>query len=65
MTNPTDDRSVCVVIPMPNDPPWELFDAISDDIPIIVCDDSNGKLAYLAKDSPHVSVKPGKVKSPR
>jgi len=45
MTNPTDDRSVCVVIPMPNDPPWELFDAISDDIPIIVCDDSNGKLA--------------------
>lgn len=25
--------------------PWELFGAISDDIPIIVCDDSNGKLA--------------------
>jgi len=45
MTNQSDDRSVCVVIPMPNDPPWELFDAISDDIPIIVCDDSNGKLA--------------------
>lgn len=44
MTNPTDDRSVCVVIPMPNDPPWELFGAISDDIPIIVCDDSNRKL---------------------
>lgn len=41
----TDDRRVCVVIPMPNDPPWELFDAIPAEIPIIVCDDSNGKLA--------------------
>ncbi len=41
----TDGRSVCVVIPMPNDPPWELFDAIPTDIPIIVSDDSDGRLA--------------------
>lgn len=45
MSDRTDDRKVCVVIPMPNDPPWELFDAIPADIPIIICDDSNGKLA--------------------
>jgi hypothetical protein len=41
---PGDHRSVCVVIPMPDDPPWELFDAIPADIPIIVADDSDGKL---------------------
>ncbi|MBM9469144.1 hypothetical protein [Nakamurella leprariae] len=41
----TDQRSVCVVIPMPNDPPWELFDEVPAHIPIIVSDDSNGQLA--------------------
>lgn len=40
-----DDRRIAVVIPMPSDPPWELFDAIPTDIDIIVADDSNGKLA--------------------
>ncbi|QTE29274.1 hypothetical protein [Pengzhenrongella sicca] len=40
-----DARTVCVVVPMPNDPPWELFDAIAPDIPIIVSDDSDGHLA--------------------
>jgi hypothetical protein len=40
-----DSRSVCVVIPMPSDPQWELFDAIPSDIPIIVSDDSNGRLS--------------------
>ena len=45
MNDTTDDRRVCVVIPMPNDPPWELFDAIGDDVPIVVCDDSDGALA--------------------
>jgi hypothetical protein len=37
-------RSVAVVIPMPNDPPWDLFDHIPSHIPIIVSDDSNGSL---------------------
>lgn len=40
-----DTRSVCVVIPIPDDPPWELFDAIPPEIPIIVSDDSDGRLA--------------------
>lgn len=40
-----DSRSVCVVIPIPDDPPWELFDAIPSDIPILVSDDSDGRLA--------------------
>jgi hypothetical protein len=40
-----DSRSVCVVIPMTTDPPWDLFDAIPSDIPIIVSDDSDGGLA--------------------
>lgn len=39
-----DTRSVVVVIPIPDDPPWELFDAIPADIPIIVSDDSDGQL---------------------
>lgn len=43
--NPADPRSVCVVIPMPNDPPWDLFDEIGDDIAIIVSDDSDGRLS--------------------
>ncbi len=41
----SDSRSVCVVIPMPNDPPWDLFGAIPADIPIIVSDDSDGRLS--------------------
>lgn len=44
--------SVAVVIPMPNDPPWELFDAIPTDIPIIVSDDSDGQLTM--PDRPNV-----------
>jgi hypothetical protein len=40
-----DDRSVVVVIPMPNDPDWDLFAELSEEIPIIVADDSDGKLA--------------------
>ena len=40
-----DTRSVAVVIPIPDDPPWELFDAIPPEIPIIVSDDSDGRLA--------------------
>jgi hypothetical protein len=46
-----DTRSVCVVIPIPNDPPWELFDAIPSHIPIIVSDDSDGKLAPAPRDN--------------
>jgi hypothetical protein len=42
---PGDDRSVVVVIPMPNDPDWGLWDDLSEDIPIIVVDDSDGNLA--------------------
>ncbi len=41
----TGTPKVAVAIPMPSDPPWELFDHIPDEIPILVCDDSNGKLA--------------------
>lgn len=43
-TTGADSRSVAVVIPMPNDPPWDLFDQIPANIPIIVSDDSNGNL---------------------
>lgn len=48
-----DTRSVCVVIPMPNDPPWELFDAIPAHIPIIVSDDSDGQLAPPPRGNVH------------
>jgi hypothetical protein len=37
--------NVAVVIPIPNDPDWSIFDELSQDVPIIVCDDSDGKLA--------------------
>lgn len=37
--------SIAVVIPIPNDPDWALFDEIPEDIAIIVADDSDGKLA--------------------
>ncbi|MCB1028827.1 MAG: hypothetical protein KDB24_13810 [Microthrixaceae bacterium] len=46
-----DNRSVAVVIPMPNDPPWELFDHIPADVPIIVSDDSNGNLTPPKRDN--------------
>ena len=48
-----DTRSVCVVVPIPNDPPWELFDAIPEDIPIIVSDDSDGRLAPPGRPNVH------------
>ncbi len=38
-------RDVVVVIPMPNDPDWTIFSELSEDVPIIVIDDSDGKLA--------------------
>ena len=47
----TNDLKVCVVSPMPSDPPWELFDEIPDDIPIIVPDDSDGNLAPAPRDN--------------
>jgi hypothetical protein len=37
--------TVAVVIPIPNDPDWTIFEDLSDDVQIIVCDDSDGKLA--------------------
>lgn len=46
-----DTRSVAVVIPIPSDPPWELFDAIPPEIPIIVSDDSDGQLAPPPRDN--------------
>ena len=36
---------VAVVIPIPNDPDWSIFAELSEDVPIIVVDDSDGKLA--------------------
>jgi len=47
----TNDLEVCVVSPMPSDPPWELFDEIPDDVPIIVPDDSDGNLAPAPRDN--------------
>jgi isopenicillin-N epimerase len=46
-----EDRSVAVVIPIPSDPPWELFDAIPPEIPIIVSDDSDGNLTPPERDN--------------
>lgn len=37
--------NVVVVIPIPNDPDWTIFADLSEDVPIIVVDDSDGKLA--------------------
>jgi len=37
--------SVAVVMPIPNDPDWTIFEELSEDVPIIVVDDSDGKLA--------------------
>jgi hypothetical protein len=36
---------IAVVMPIPNDPDWSIFADLSEDVPIIVCDDSDGKLA--------------------
>jgi hypothetical protein len=35
---------VVVVIPIPNDPDWTIFEDLSEEIPIIVVDDSDGRL---------------------
>ena len=37
--------NVVVVMPIPNDPDWTIFAELSEDVPIIVVDDSDGKLA--------------------
>jgi hypothetical protein len=39
------DRTVAVVIPIPGDPDWSIFDEIPESVPIIVPDDSDGRLA--------------------
>ena len=36
---------VAVVIPIPNDPDWRIFEELSEEIPVIVVDDSDGKLS--------------------
>ncbi len=41
----SESPKVAVAIPIPNDPDWALFDHIPEDVPIIVIDDSDGKLA--------------------
>jgi len=38
-------RNVVVVIPIPNDPDWSIFEELSEEVPIIVVDDSDGKLS--------------------
>jgi hypothetical protein len=38
-------RRVAVVIPIPNDPDWTIFEELSEDIAIIVPDDSDGRLS--------------------
>ncbi|MFP5256683.1 MAG: hypothetical protein ACLGI8_12650 [Acidimicrobiia bacterium] len=38
-------RTVAVVVPMPNDPDWDIFAEVPEDVPIIVPDDSDGRLA--------------------
>jgi Reversibly glycosylated polypeptide len=45
------EPSVAVVIPMPNDPPWSLFDEIPAHIPIIVADDSDGRLEIPEREN--------------
>ena len=37
-------QEIAVVIPIPNDPDWSIFDEIPEEIGIIVVDDSDGKL---------------------
>jgi hypothetical protein len=38
-------RRVAVVMPIPNDPDWSIFETIPEDVAIIVPDDSDGRLA--------------------
>lgn len=40
-----EQRQVAVVVPIPNDPDWSIFEELSEDVPMIVVDDSDGKLA--------------------
>jgi hypothetical protein len=42
---PGRERTVAVVMPIPGDPDWTIFDEIPEDVPIIVSDDSDGKLS--------------------
>lgn len=49
-TEPTTAR-VAVVIPIPNDPDWTIFEDLAEDIPIIVVDDSDGKLSPAPRDN--------------
>jgi hypothetical protein len=51
---PGDDRSVVVVIPMPADPDWDLWRHLSEEVPIIVVDDSDGRLAPPPRDNVRV-----------
>lgn len=37
--------NVAVVMPIPNDPDWSIFSDLSEDVTLIVVDDSDGKLA--------------------
>jgi hypothetical protein len=45
------DARVAVAIPIPNDPDWTLFDAIPADVPILVIDDSDGRLQPPPRDN--------------
>ena len=47
----TRPERVAVAIPMPNDPDWGLFDAIPPEVPIIVIDDSDGRLTPPPRDN--------------
>lgn len=42
---------VAVVIPIPNDPDWSIFDELSEDVPIVVVDDSDGQLSPAPRDN--------------
>lgn len=44
-------KDAVVVIPMPNDPDWSIFSELAEDIPIIVIDDSDGKLRAAPRDN--------------
>jgi hypothetical protein len=47
----TTTAKVAVVLPIHEDPDWELFKAIPDEVPLIVCDDSDGRLAPAPRDN--------------
>ena len=36
---------------MPNDPDWSIFEELSEEVPIIVADDSDGQLAPPPRDN--------------